>query len=583
MTDPVAAVRKVFGPGRRLERELAGCELRPQQQAMAEAVAAAFTNKGRLAVEAGTGVGKSLAYLVPAAAWADRERGRVAISTYTRILQDQLVSRDTKLLTRLLPGVPRIEVAYGQENYLCRLRLHTRVTHGLFDSREQARAADALLEWSAATETGILLDAPVNLPPKLGRRVGRDSAACPRQRCPYFGECCWYKARRSWDAAAILVVNHALFFAGSGENGILPEFAAVVFDEAHRLEDAAVRHFGVQLNQGWLIGILDGLSPVSGRGLLQSLRGTGPVETLASETVACRAELAAFFDRLVTETPGPAPSRRGPTRSRRRPAEDRGPWNARRRLNGPVTPTPAVGLERLGTALSETSADLADEELAAELGGAGRWLREAAAGLRRFEEPGEENSVRWLETGPAGTTLNLTPLSVAEPLAGEVYPRLGTVVLTSATLAVADSFSFTAGRLGLQGFRFLRLDSPFDHRANSLLYVPGRMPLPSEPDYVAEAARLVGDIVAASRGRALVLFTSYEMMRRVHGLCDTGGHTALLQGEMPLPRLIEEFRTDVHSVLFATQSFWQGVDVPGQSLSCLIICRLPFEVPDDPR
>jgi ATP-dependent DNA helicase DinG len=555
-------VSSVFGPGGRLGRVLADCEHRPQQEAMAEAVERAFAVEGRLAVEAGTGVGKSLAYLVPAAAWAARQHCRIAVSTYTRILQAQLAGRDVELLRRLLPDTPRVEVAYGQENYLCRLRLSALVSHGLFDTREQAEAADALREWSAVTETGILLDAPVSLPPRLQRRVGRDSAACLRHRCPHYGECSWYRARRTWEAAGILVINHALFFAGSGEAGILPELAAVVFDEAHRLEDAAVRHFGVRLGQSWLSGILDSLSPVSGRGLLRPLGGSQVARALETATINCRAELGEFFSRVsggnVTE-PG------------------------RRRLAEPLAGTPAPALDRLGAALTETADELADEDIAAELAGAGRWLAEAATGMRRFEEPDSENSVRWLETGPGGTTLNLAPLSVAGPLAAEVYPRLRAVVLTSATLAVAGSFAFTSERLGLDGFTTLQLDSPFDHRANSLLYVPDRLPLPGEPAYVAEAARQVTAIIRASRGRALVLFTSNEMMRRVHELCDTGGHTALLQGDMPLPRLLAEFREDVHSVLFATQSFWQGVDIPGEALSCLVICRLPFEVPDDPR
>ncbi|MFO7676312.1 MAG: ATP-dependent DNA helicase [bacterium] len=556
----------VFRPGGRLERALPDWEPRPQQLAMARAVEAAFAADGRLAVEAGTGVGKSLAYLVPAADWAARNRCRIAVSTYTRILQNQLITRDVELLRRILPDLPRVEVAYGQENYLCRLRLHTRVSRGLFDTREQARAADGLLEWAAATETGVLLDAPVAIPPRLERRLGRDPAACPRQRCPHFGECFAYRARRAWEAAGILIVNHSLYLAGSGEGGILPELAAVVFDEAHRLEDAAVNHFGVRLSHGWLAGILDNLNPESGRGLLNSLGRSGITSALETETADCRAELAAYFARLTGEADHPG-----------------GATTVRRRLDEPVAATPAPRLDRLGTALAEAAADLDDEDLAAELGGAGRRLAEAAADLEKFAEPAAGDSVRWLEGGPADATLNLAPLSVAAPLATEIYPRLRVAVLTSATLTVAGSFDFTARRLGLAGFTTLKLDSPFDHAANSLLYVPERLPLPTEPAYVTNAARHVGDIIRASRGRALVLFTSREMMQKVHDLCDTSGHTALVQGGLPLPRLLDKFRRDIHSVLFATQSFWQGVDIPGESLSCLIICRLPFEVPDDPR
>ena len=565
MTPSSFSPESFFGPDGVLAEVLPGYEHRPQQEQMAGAVWTALARGQNLAVEAGTGVGKSLAYLVPAALWARGTGHRVAVSTYTRLLQSQLTNQDIPLLGRVIPDVPRAEVAYGQENYLCQFRLRTRLERGLFDTRDEAGAADRLLEWAAGTGDGVLLDYPEALAPRLWRRVCRDSAGCRRKECTFFRQCHYYRARARWEEASILVVNHFLFFASLGEDAdVLPEIHAVIFDEAHRLEDACVRYFGADVREGHVLPLLDSLDPPRGRGLLKGLgRKDGLRAALEEETAACRAELERFFRQ--TDATLPAES-------------------LRRRLAGPLEQAPIDPLARLSRSLREASDDLDDEHLATELRSAARRLGEYSGALTRFAAPDPEHEVYWVEREErTGTGLVSAPLDVSALLRERVFPGYSATVLTSATLTVAGEFEFLRSRLGLDGFRALALDSPFDYRSRGLLYLADSLPPPTSPEYVPAAAELVGRILVESRGRALVLFTSFAMMAAVRERLPEGEYRLLSQGEMPAARLLREFRDDTSSVLFATQSFWQGVDVPGESLSCLIICRLPFEVPDDPR
>ncbi len=554
-----------FRPEGPLSRELPGYEYRQQQEEMADRVAGALATPHNLAVEAGTGVGKSLAYLLPAALWARETGNRVAVSTYTRLLQSQLTSQDIPLLRRVLPDAPRMDVAYGQENYLCRFRLNSRLARGLFDTRSEAKAADRLLDWAGQTDDGVLVDYPHALPARLARRVGRDSAACRRADCPYFRECFYYRARARWEEARVLVVNHFLFFASLGEDSdVLPEIHAVVFDEAHRLEDACVRHFGADVREGHVVALLDTLNPKKGRGLLTVLKpGSSQRVELERETGLCREALTGFLQRADGMLSGDS---------------------QRRRLEEPLDAVPTEALARLSRMVREASGDVDDEHLATELKAVGRRLGEYSGALGRFEELDTDSEVHWVERDErAGTSLVCAPLDVSGLLRERVYPNYTATVLTSATLTVAGRFDFLGGRLGLDRFKTLALDSPFDYRRQGLLFVAGALPPPTRPEFVPAAAELIGRILIHSRGRAMVLFTSFAMMDAVRERMPAADYRLLCQGELPVAKLLHEFREDTGSVLFATQSFWQGVDIPGDSLSCLVICRLPFEVPDDPR
>ncbi len=531
---------------------------------MAAAVWTALVKGQNLAVEAGTGVGKSLGYLIPAAFWARETTRRVGISTYTRLLQSQLTNQDIPLARKAMPDLPPVAVAYGQDNYLCRMRLATRVTQGLFDTPAEAEEAGRLLDWSETTKDGILLNYPYSLPARLWQRVGRDPATCRRNRCPFRGECFYNRARQSWEKSRILIVNHSLLFAAvTTETDLLPKLDAVVFDEAHRLEDAGVRHFSTVVSQRLLGQTLDTLAPEAGRGLIRQMGYPEPTQAeILAEVAACRTELGQFF----TECAGLVPAETG-----------------RIRLDEPLVAVPSAGLERLSQALAEVLKDADDEDLAAEVKGAERRLAEAAAGLGRFLTIKPESEVQWLEQQNGSVTLVAAPLNISSTMTDSVYAQFSSSVLTSATLTVAHEFDFLSGRLGLYPFKTLLLDSPFDHAANSLIYLPKRLPPPNDGRFPEAAARELAGIFHATRGRALVLFTSYDMMNQVRALLPELEYPVLVQGDLPTPQLLDTFRKDTHSVLFATQSFWQGIDVPGESLSCLVICRLPFEVPDDPR
>jgi len=564
---PETRAESHFLPDGRLSRVLPGYEHRPQQGEMARRVRLAIEGHGQLAIEAGTGVGKSLAYLVPAALWAKENHKRVAVSTYTRLLQTQLISQDIPLLSKLLDEPTRASVAFGQQNYLCRFRLENQVARGLFDTLAEARAADKLFNWADKTDSGVILDYPHALPSGLAQRICRDSSMCRRQKCQFRKGCFYHRARQSWEHSSILIVNHSLLFASlTTESDLLPESEALILDEAHRVEDAAVRHFGNQASEHALALLLDRLASSHGGGLVQALGPRSAARrSIQTEASAARLEIDRFFR---TVEPLLAPDA---LRSRFRAPLDSG--------------SSAAAISRLAKALEEIAPELDDEILCAEMTGVARRLGQSALALEGFSVPEPDGAVHWAErSGQGRLSLLAAPLDVAPMLRATVYDHYSSTVLTSATLTVAGSFAFISGRLGLEDFETESLDSPFDYNSQNLLYVASHLPPPTESaEFNPAAATVIAEVIKASSGRALILFTSYDSMNSVFALMPETGYNHLLQGDTSVAKLLKDFRKDTQSVLFATQSFWQGIDVPGEALSCLIICRLPFEVPDDPR
>jgi ATP-dependent DNA helicase DinG len=514
-----------------------------------------------------TGVGKSLAYLVPAALWAKENHKRVAVSTYTRLLQTQLITQDIPLLSKLLDEPVRASVAFGQGNYLCRFRLENQVARGLFDTMAEARAADKLFNWADKTDSGVILEYPHALPPGLGPSICRDSSTCRREKCQLRKGCFYLRARDSWEHSSILIVNHSLLFAHlTTEAGLLPESEAVILDEAHRVEDAAVRHFGNQASEHTLTLLLDRLASSHGGGLVQALGPRSAARrSIQTEASAARVEIDRFF-RAVEPMFAPEAQR-----SRFRDPLESGPS--------------AEAIARLAKVLDEIVPELDDEVLSAEMTGVARRLGQSALALEGFRVPEPDGAVHWAErSGQGRLSLLAAPLDVAPMLRAAVYDHYPSTILTSATLTVASSFDFISGRLGLEDFETESLDSPFDYKKQSLLYVTSHLPPPTQKDaFNREAAKVITEVIKASSGRALVLFTSYDSMNAVFALMPQTDYNYLLQGDTSVAKLLRDFRQETNSVLFATQSFWQGIDVPGEALSCLIICRLPFEVPDDPR
>jgi len=540
-------MRAFFGHGGRLAAALPGFEPRAEQAALAQEVADAFERGEHLLAEAGTGVGKTLAYLIPAL-----ESGkRVVVATATKALQEQLLTKDVPTAAAALGREVDVAVLKGRQNYLCRrslqgLQLLGGAAGALFRSAEDAGEFERLRDWTETTETGDRAELPFEPRHTLWAELAVGPDRCAGRRCPFLGACFSEQARERAQEAELVVVNHALYFAdlalrgktGDGA-GVLPDHDAVVFDEAHRLEESASAWFGGRVSLGSLRQLL--------RDVERGCRAAGSaVPARALEGIDRRGEeLLAGLD----------------------------PGRGRRRLTEADAEAATVPAAALAGALVQ---------LAESLRGGGEDLdrlgRRALATVDDLDEclaVDGDDSVSWAEQG----ALAWAPVDVSGLLREALWEREVVSILLSATLAPR----FLRGRLGLDEAREVALDSPFDYGEQALLYVPRSFPEPRAPGYDARVADEVAALCRLSGGRALVLTTSY---RALDELAERAApripHPVLVQGDAPRERLLERFRDEVDSVLIATQTFWQGVDVQGDSLSLLVIDKLPFSAPGDP-
>ena len=547
----------LFGRGGRLAAVLPGFEHRAEQAALARAIEAALANDEHLLAEAGTGTGKSLAYLVPALLSGKR----VVVATATKALQGQLLENDVPAAAAAIGRSVECVLLKGRENYLCRrsldgLGLLGSSAGALFRTSEDAEQFDALHDWIETTETGDRAELPFEPTTFLWSELAVGADRCLGRRCPARAVCFSETARGRAARAELLIVNHALYLADvavratSPEAAFLPEHDAVVFDEAHRLEDAAAAWFG-------------------GRVSLPALRRLGrDVERWARERgERPPARGLAEVDRLGQAVIGPLET--GPGRRRIEPAD--------------VERVLAAALA-LGAALGGLAEALAG---GGEEGDAlARRARRLAADLDAcLDDAGE--LVAWSEPG----ALAWAPVDVARPLRELLWESGVVSVLVSATLGLpaggegeeSVDFRFVRRQLGLDGARELAVGSPFDYAEQALAYLPRTLPEPRTPGYYDRVAEEVVELARLSRGRALVLTTSYRSLDALaERIAEALPYPVLRQGAAPRERLLEEFRRDVESVLVATQTFWQGIDVPGEALSLLVIEKLPFAPPDDP-
>ena len=531
-----------FGPSGRLAATLPGFEARAGQAALADAVAEALEAEEHLLAEAGTGTGKSLAYLLPALASGKR----VVVATATKALQEQLLTRDLPAAARALGREVDVAVLKGRQNYLCRRSIDgVDQLGGLFRTDEDAAAYARMREWIETTETGDRAELDFEPSTTLWAELAVGADRCAGRRCPYLSTCFAEAARERAGGAELVIANHALYFADLALRartdgiGILPDHDAVVFDEAHRLEEAAASWFGGRISLARLRQLERDVERYCRE---QSV--TPPARTLA-ELDRAGAELVAAFD---------------PGAGRRRLGEgDRDDLEAHGRdLAGALT--------RLVDALAgkgEEADALARRALA------------AIGDLEACVALGDPDRVAWAEPG----ALAWAPVDVSEILRETLWAEGPTAVLVSATLEAR----FLRDRLGLDEAGELIQPSPFDYREQALVYVPSRFPEPRSPGYYERLADEVVALCQLSRGRALVLTSSY---RALDALVERAGprlsFPVLVQGDAPRERLLEQFRDDVDSVLFATATFWQGVDVQGESLSLLVVDKLPFAAPGDP-
>jgi len=562
-----ASLYQFFAPGGLLSRTHPAYEFRRGQLQMAQAVEQAIEEKRHLIVEAGTGTGKTLAYLMPVI----RSGKRVIISTGTKNLQEQLFHKDIPFLEQALfpEGNRKLSVCYmkGRNNYLCRKKLYDLTGEPVLSGLEEIEHYRAIAAWEQTTASGDRAELTA-LPEAsaLWHKLDARADTCLGQKCSSWDKCFVTEMRRRGMESDIIIVNHHLFFAdlgikqqaeGAPDAGILPEAGTVIFDEAHELEDVAGSYFGISVSAARLEELC--------RDVEASLQRNKNYTASLSGAIKSLRERSGFFFSLLQE------------------GEGRFAFENRREF-----------LEENGDEFSGLRQSLA--RLAAEIENLPSKPEEVFAFARRAQElhvqlgflmeSEDRNTVFWIERRRGGRekiSIQATPIDVGPILRECLWSKVESSVLTSATLAVGGGFDYIRGRLGVEHARDLVLPSHFDYQKQAMLYVPPDLPDPRTPQFAAKAAERIQRLLEITRGRAFVLFTSYAQMRDVYQrLLGEVEFPMLLQGDAPKNALLEEFRLTPHCVLFATSSFWQGVDVQGEQLSCVIIDRLPFAVPSDP-
>ena len=622
--DLVAQVADIFSPSGILSRA-SNFEFRPQQQEMAVAVARALQNREHLAVEAGTGVGKSLAYLIPAILFAVGQKKKAVVSTHTINLQEQLTEKDLPMLTTVLGALPEpVNFSYamlkGRANYLCTRRLQKAMQQSgnLFTSSE-AEELQRIYEWSKETKDGSLSDFSIEPDPKVWAQVCSERGLCSPKTCGHQSdfardhEACFFQRVRSRILSAdVVILNHTLFFTLLGgvdeemEGGILFKNDFVIFDETHTMESVASRHIGLSVSSGQVRYSLNRLwNPKTEKGLLATLHQGKAVKLVAD----ILSESDKFFESVESaceEIQAAAKNKSyGSTESR----PTRREWKELRiRRAELVKDNVTLPLQRLREAVSELVKTSEDKEIGQELIECNRRLGELKAEVAEFLSQQAEDHVYWVERGgksQRNLSLNAAPVDVAEFLRQRLFESDTSVIMTSATLATSSQKSevrsqkseqkksanaglnYFSKRVGGESATQLQVGTPFDYERQMKLFVAKKMPDPREAGYAEALEHWIAHFVKQTHGKAFVLFTSYKLMQevadRMRPFFEGLKLELFVQGTgTPRSTMLEQFKDNVDSVLFGTDSFWQGVDVPGEALSNVIITRLPFAVPDHP-
>jgi ATP-dependent DNA helicase DinG len=629
--DLVQRVAEIFSPKGMLSRSK-NFEFRPQQQEMAVAVAQALANGEHLAVEAGTGVGKSLAYLVPAILYAVAGKKKAVVSTHTINLQEQLTQKDLPMLEHILPVKFSFTMLKGRGNYLCTRRLQKAIQQAgnLFTSSE-TEELQRIHEWSKTSTDGSLSDFEVEPDLKVWAQVCSERGLCSPKLCGYpsdFGKqhgiCFFQRARNRILSSDVLVLNHTLFFTLLGgleeevEGGLLFRNDFVIFDEAHQMEHVASKHIGLSVSSGQVRYALQRLwNPRTEKGLLATLR-RGAAVKLVAELLQ---EAEGFFANVETacEALQQAARKRSFGGGEAVVARRREWTELRIRQPELVPDNVSLPIQRLREAVSELIKLSEDNEIGQELMECNRRLAELREEVAVFLSQSAADSVYWVErTGRAQRTLalNAAPIDVADYLRRRLFGSDTSIVMTSATLSVSgvlrgacsvkeakqhatrntqhgaparspSGLNYFARRVGAEAARLLQVGTPFDYERQMKLYVVGKMPDPRAEGYRDALIHWIEHFVKLTHGKAFVLFTNFKLMQevaeRMQPFFDHLRIASLVQGTgTPRSLMLEKFKDDVDSVLFGTDSFWQGVDVPGEALSNVIITRLPFAVPDHP-
>ena len=614
-------IENVLGKNGIIANKLDSYELRPQQMDMALTIEKSIEENKHLIIEAGTGVGKSMAYLIPFIFWTVRNKKKVVISTYTKTLQEQLIKKDLPFLRNALrsanvntrqnnlPGQEdKFDFSYtlcvGGQNYLCLRRFNQLQMHGLIDTKKEVKEFQKIIQWEVQTKNGLRSELDFEPSQSVWSKVCRESDLCFGKKCIFYDDCHYYKARRREYKAHILVTNHHLFFANLVNEGrVLPDFDAVVFDEAQTLEDVATSYFGIAISNFKVKFLLDSiLNPKTGKGLITRLfKPSDKTVAAIRETLDEARHASDLFFSEITEKYGT------------------GSKTTRIRKKGVINNYLSKPLSNLSGALESLLNLVTVEEERLEIFAFASRCRETNKNISIIINQELEEYVYWAEIEKRTNSLGLlnhkytrcslfaAPINIAEDFEKQIFDKIRPVILTSATLSVNGNFNYIKERLGIPDCtpagHFHReefdsditnsgdfcekiIGSPFNFSENALIYVPDNIPDPNqEPDaYRHNITKHIEEIISLTQGRSFILFTSFEMLNAVYEKIkdDMDTYTLFKQGDKPRYQLLEEFKASKNPVLFGTATFWQGVDVPGKALKCVIITKLPFAVPSDP-
>jgi ATP-dependent DNA helicase DinG len=544
-------IASYFGPGGLLEQKSRDYEIRTGQIEMAEAVDRAITERRHLSIEAPCGIGKTYAYLIPAIEHAIATDSRVIVCTANIALQEQIVEKDLPGLAKLMPRKFTWALIKGINNYLCLDRLaetRNELMNVTFD-RKQLRHFQKIAAWADETKTGDLSDLDFEPDDAVWGRVNGVSELCNGSQCRFYEECFAMDARRRLRGAQVIVTNYHLFFAhlrvkafGAGDV-ILPTASTVICDEAHDMADIARDFFGLRLTPFSATMLVRGANYLRHGGMAERLR-------LASR---------AFFGRVRDA--------------------------AERRLRKPDWVDAGDLLKTLGeyqSVLKDARSRTEDEEEIDKIGKFGGAAEHYIETLLKFIKLDDPNCVYWAEKDDRTARLFARVIDVSEILREQLFKTTATVIMTSATLTANGEFGFLKRETGSEDARELRVPSPFDHREQEILIVPKMKSQPNDPAFPAEVSTHINRIITLLGGRTMCLFTSYKNLELCARAAESTGVRILRQGDQPRSKLLKEFRRDEGTALFATSSFWQGVDIPGEALSCLVIDKIPFMNPGDP-
>lgn len=567
-------MEEIFGKKGLISKHHKEYEYRAGQVKMAEAVLKAFEQNKHLMVEAGTGTGKTLAYLVPAIAYSLKHGKRVIISTGTKNLQEQLMEKDIPFLQRVMPKKFKAAYMKGRSNYACLYRIKKAETQPILESLDEFDSFQKVSRWSRESETGDkaeLFDLPENL--SYWKDINAKSETCIGQKCADYEACFITRMRLEAEAADIVIVNHHLFFAdlnirGNEYGRVLPDYGAVIFDEAHLIEDIASDYFGFQVSSYQLDELVRDVErlPITDVQLNRDLtKQCAKIINLSD----------AFWARFV----------QGRGQDGRFPL----PLNsfANQKQTGEIEATPLgeayFALDNALTHLENTVSKIDDDS--SEFESVVRRARQVRFDLDFIASQSEKHYVYWMERRGRGMFLRASPIDVSSLLQDKLFDKVETCVLTSATLSSNGKFDFIKNRLGLEEEKTASLVAPssFNYEKQAIIYLPKSMPDPRSPEYVEVAANEIVKLLKITEGRAFILSTSVSSMNALYELVSLRvDYPCFVQGSMSKTGLIDRFKGTRNSVLFATSSFWQGVDVRGDQLSCVIIDKLPFAVPTDP-